>query len=106
MISFTATVTENNQSCFQSLHSTVKTRLLDATNYEKYINIDKDLITAVIYLDLAKAFDTVEHNILLQKLNFYGLDQDTLSWFYSCDLQQSCFVNGVLSDSVFLKVRY
>ena len=87
------------QSGFRSLHSTV-TALLDATN-EWYINIDSDLITAVIFLDLAKAFDTVDHNILLQKFDFYGLDQDTLSWFYSylSDRKQRCFVNGVLSDS-------
>ena len=36
-------------------------------------NIDKGQVTAVVFLDLAKAFDTVKHNILVRKLETLGL---------------------------------
>ena len=51
------------QSGFRSLHTTV-TALLDATN-QWYFNIDNDVVTAVVFLDLAKVFDTRDHAILL-----------------------------------------
>jgi hypothetical protein len=34
-------------------------------------------------LDLRKAFDLVDHSLLLQKLHLYGLDDQALSWFTS-----------------------
>ena len=85
------------QSGFRSLHSTV-TALLDATN-EWYLNMDEGLMNLVVFLDLAKAFDTVSHNILLQKLKYYGVDGLTLSWFesYLSNRQQQCVVGNCTS---------
>ena len=40
----------------------------------------------IVLLDLAKAFDTVSHNILLKKLELCGLNGVTLDWF-SCTYQ-------------------
>ena len=56
-----------SQSGFRSLHSTV-TALLEATNDWAY-NIDHGNVNAVVFLYLKKAFDTVDHAILLSKLN-------------------------------------
>ena len=69
------------QSGFRALHSTA-TALLDATN-NWYLNIDDGKINAVLFLALKKAFDTVDHTILLQKLKHYGIYNTTLKWFES-----------------------
>ncbi|CAB4019988.1 Hypothetical predicted protein [Paramuricea clavata] len=87
----------NCQSGFRTLHSTV-TALLEATNNWSY-NIDRGNVNAVVFLDLKKAFDTVDHAILLSKLSVYGLGGSTGNWFrsYLNDRNQKCYVNGHLS---------
>ena len=87
----------NCQSGFRSLHSTL-TSLLEASNSWS-VNIDNGLINGVIFIDLKKAFDTIDHKILLRKLASYGIDHRALKWFdsYLSDRQQKCVVNGELS---------
>ena len=69
-----------------------------------YLNIDKGKYTAVAYIDLKKAFDTVDRDILLRKLNFCGLKRKELRWFrsYLTDRRQCCKANGRISatDSI------
>ncbi len=37
----------------------------------------------MILIDLQKAFDTIDHNILLDKMNFIGFSEQTVKWFKS-----------------------
>ena len=86
------------QSGFRSLHSVV-TCLMKNTN-DWYPNIDKGEYTGLIFIDLKKAFDTVDHNILLQKLAKYGVNGLEHDWFasYLNNRKQFCKVNGVSSS--------
>ena len=89
----------NCQSGFRSMHSTL-TALLEATNSWS-VNIDKGLLNAVVFIDLKKAFDTIDHLILLRKLRLYGFDEGSLRWFesYLSNRSQRCSVNGHLSKT-------
>ena len=58
------------------------------------------MVNGVIFLDLRKAFDTVDHSLLLTKLKYTGIDSCTLKWFesYLSGRRHKCYVNGSLSD--------
>ena len=92
-----------HQSGFRSMHSTVMA-LLEATDTWAY-NIDRGNVNAVIFLDLKKAFDTVNYEILLCKLQNYGIHGIAFEWFksYLENRTQKCFVNGSLSENCSLK---
>ena len=96
-------IISNHQSGFRSLHSTV-TALLEATDNWAF-NIDHGNVNAVVFLDLKKAFDTVDHDILLSKMNLYGIQGTALDWFksYLTNRTQRCLVNGSLSRICSLK---
>lgn len=59
-------------------------------------NMDAGLYTGLVMLDLQKAFDTVDHNILLQKIKASGAKDNVVNWFnsYVSDRQQAVHVNG------------
>ncbi len=46
-----------------------------------------------IYLDLSKAFDTLNHTILLNKLKYYGINQNELNLFESYLTNRNQFVD-------------
>jgi len=62
--------------------------------------VDEGKAVDVIYLDFSKAFDTVPHSILLEKLAAHGLDGCTLRWVKNWlnGRAQRVVVNGVKSS--------
>ena len=57
------------QSAYRQLHS---------------VHLEGGKYTAVTFVDLKKAFGTVNHEILLQKLELYGILIKEMKWFCSC----------------------
>ena len=56
-------------------------------------------------MDLKKAFDTVDHQLLLTKLDYIRIRGHALEWFksYLVKRSQIAFTNGVLSDKAILR---
>ena len=59
----------------------------------------------MVFLDLKKTFDTVVHDILLSKMNLYGMQGIGLDWFrsYLTNRTLQCLVNGSFSRICSLK---
>ena len=89
-----------SQSGFRTLNSTL-TALIEAMD-NCSINIDNVLLNGVIFIDLKKEFDTIDHTILLRKLQIYGVDQNGIKFFksYLSNHCQRCCVNDELSEAV------
>ena len=68
-----------NQFGFRLKHSTIHA-LINMTEIIRQ-SIDKNKFVAGIFIDLQKAFDTVDHEILLQKLDYYGIRGVSNNWF-------------------------
>ena len=66
---------------FRKGHSTEQA-ILEITDHIK-ANIENKLITCGLFLDFSKAFDTVNHDILIEKLNKYGIRGIAQQWFSS-----------------------
>ena len=63
-------------------------------------SIDSGKFGCGIFIDLRKAFDTVNHSILFKKLEHYGVRGMLLEWFisYLTDRKQYVFYNGESSN--------
>ena len=69
------------QSGFRTKHST--DLCLSYLNDKILKGFDNGLFTGMILIDLQKAFDTIDHNILLEKLKAVGFCDDTVNWLHS-----------------------
>ena len=68
--------------------------------------MDLGKLTGVVFIDLRKTFDTVDHDILCQKLEYYGIQDRGLAWFrsYLSNRKQYTRVNGVDSSIQELRI--
>ena len=66
--------------------------------------IDEGKYTIGIFLDLSKAFDTVDHDILLKKMEHYGVRGLTLTWFKNYLMNRKQIVKFKQENSKEMKI--
>ena len=91
-------IISDSQYGFRAGHS-CEHALLDA--HSKITTaLDRKKITLLLLIDFSKAFDMVDHGILLHKLEHYGIRQHHLNWFrsYLTDRSQRVHINNHVSE--------
>ena len=83
---------------FRKCHSTKFAALSLADTTRR--NMDQGMLTGAVFIDFRKAFDSVNHDLLLQKLSYMGVLDKELTWFkdYLHDRTQVLDFQGVSSD--------
>ena len=83
-------------------HSTINAVTELVSHVIKAMNRKENTIS--VFLDLSKAFDTVNHNILLRKLEFYGIRGIALQWFehYLTGRKQYVMYNNTQSSMQYI----
>ena len=91
------------QAGFRKKHST-RTSFCRITN-QWLLNMDKGSLGEVGFLGLKKAFHCVDHNVLVRKMNYYGIRGRELAWFqsYLNNRIQICKVDKITSNERTLK---
>jgi len=87
------------QSGFRPKHSTLTTLIQMCDEW--LANMDDAKLNGVIFLDIKKAFYSINHNILLNKMKMrFGISSIELKWFesYLSNGEQQCLVNEQISS--------
>ena len=66
----------------------------------KFGSVDQGKLVGATFIDLSKAFDTISHSNLLQKLPKYGIKEGELSWFTDYLFHRSAAVSDGESSSM------
>ena len=92
-----------SQYGFRKLHSTELAALEFADKIVS--NLEQGKLPLAIFLDLSKAFDTIDHKILLEKLKYYGISGKAIEWFqsYLCERKQYVQYGDSTSSMSFIK---
>ena len=92
----------DSQYGFMKAHLTVytATKLIDRLTYK----LDNNKIPFNIYIDLSKAFDTLNHSILLSKLHYYGIRNTALTLLksYFTNRKHYCDYKGTSSNMLLI----
>ena len=82
------------QSGFRKYHST-ETALIRIVD-QLLFNLDNNRVSGLVLVDYSKAFDMVDHEMLMTKLTLYGVSDASLRWFqsYLKDRQQFVSIGG------------
>ena len=94
---------------FENQFGFIKNKSTDLALFKHITEITKGIernnISAGVYLDLAKAFDTVNHKLLIQKLKNIGIRGPFLDWFTShlTDREHSVQINNTTSSKLKMK---
>ena len=86
------------QSAYRAGHST-ETALVKV-QFDILLNMDQRKGTQLVLIDLSSVFDTVDHDILLNIINYtFGVSGTTLNWFsYLQSRSQRITINGMVPD--------
>ncbi len=93
----------NGQYGFRNNHST-SLALMELIE-EISTGLDNNLSTTGVFIDLQKAFDTIDHSILISKLQHYGIRGLPCTWLESYLSNRTQFVkfNGAISDEMMIR---
>ena len=93
----------NLQFGFRESHSTSHALIYLTENVRKAL--DESCFSCGVFVDLQKAFDTVDHDILLYKLNHYGIRGVGNNWFksYLSNRRQFVCINGANSKETIVQ---
>ncbi|XP_022792513.1 uncharacterized protein LOC111331625 [Stylophora pistillata] len=89
---------KNTQQELKSLEQRLSA--LEKPKDDVLLHIESGELCGAVFLDLTKAFDTVDHKILLYKLSAIGVSPSTLQWFksYLSHLKQRTSCGDAMSD--------
>lgn len=91
---------DGNQSGFRENHSCETALQLTVSKWKQLLDEGKYIVA--IFLDLKRAFETIDRQILLKKLQYYGIGGNVLKWFqqYLSNRSQVTKVGNYVSDEV------
>ena len=89
---------DRSQGGFRPNHSTISTTSFFINDL--YSAMNNNEITIAVYIDAMKAFDTVDHQILLDKLKYFGIKGKCAGWLkdYLRNRKQCTIANDIISN--------
>ena len=84
------------QSGFRTNHSTDP--CLDQLIDFVATGMDKQMHTSIMLVDFQKAFDTLDHRILLEKMKYFGFRTSVINWFESYLSNRKFLLDGCRLD--------